>query len=103
MPSCSKPLFLIILRVDLDEILPLFGDVLFGEDRLLWADRRARPAIYTRAWVNIELAHVGEVGLVGPRVNAINRTDLDAVGVLFVYTRLTDDKRHSASFTANSV
>jgi hypothetical protein len=25
MPSCSKPLFLIILRVDLDEILPLFG------------------------------------------------------------------------------
>jgi hypothetical protein len=36
-------------------------------------------------------------------VNAINRTDLDAVGVLFVYTRLTDDKRHSASFTANSV
>jgi hypothetical protein len=83
MPSCSKPLFLIvILRVDLDEILPLFGDVLFGEDRLLWADRRARPAIYTRAWVNIELAHVGEVGLVGPRVNAINRTDLDAVGVL---------------------
>jgi hypothetical protein len=73
MPSCSKPLFLIILRVDLDEILPLFGDVLFGEDRLLWADRRARPAIYTRAGVNIELAHVGEVGLVGPRVNAINR------------------------------
>jgi hypothetical protein len=36
-------------------------------------------------------------------VNAINRTDLDAVGVLFVYTRLTDDKRHSASFIANSV
>lgn len=73
-----------------------------GEDRLLWADRSARAAVDTRAGINIELAHVGEIGLIRSWVDAINWTDLHTVGVLFVYARLTDDKCHDASFAAFS-
>src|SRR5262249_34973389 len=62
------------LLVQLDEVLPLIGRLVFREDRLDRADGLASPAVDTLVWMDVEhrLAFI----------DAIHRTNLDAGLVL---------------------
>src|SRR5256885_17226147 len=74
------------LLVQLDEVLPLIGRLVFREDRLDRADGLASPAV--DAFVRMDVEHRLAF------VDAIHRTDLDTGLVLHVDARLGDDVRH---------
>jgi len=83
-----------MLSIDLDERLPLFGQVLFGIDGLDGADRGTGPTVDAGHRVNIELLYFVELRLILTRMDAIYRTDLDAFAGLLADTRLRNDKSH---------
>ena len=91
----NEKLLLVILRVDLDIILPFFRDIFFGEDRLHWADSRARAAIDARGGIDVKLGNTGKIALVLTRMDAIDRADLEAVAGFGIYARLCDNKWHN--------
>src|SRR5208283_6169989 len=95
--SAISILLLVILRVDLDEALPLFRKVIQGEDGGDGADRNARAAVNALHRVDVELRQVGEVPFIFARVDAINRTDVYASSVFGVDARFSNDVRHEAS------
>src|SRR3989441_1412428 len=74
------------LLVQLDEVLPLIGRLVFREDRLDRAHGLASPAV--DALVRMDVEH--RLAL----IDAIHRTDLDTGLVLHVDARLGDNVRH---------
>src|SRR5215467_15005543 len=74
------------LLVQLDEVLPLIGRLVFREDRLDRAHGLTSAAV--DALVRMDIEHRLAF------VDAIHRTDLDAGLVLHVDARLGDDVRH---------
>src|SRR5690242_12207815 len=77
-----------IVGVDLDEIAPLLRDLVFGKDRVHRAGIDAGAAV--DALVRVDVVHVRRV----VRVNTVDRANLDAGGVFYVDTRLSDDVSH---------
>ena len=76
-----------LLGVQRREVLPLVGQVVLVEDRL---DRALRDAgLAVDALVRVDVEHLG------PFVEAIDRADDHAVGVLAVEAGLGDDVSHS--------
>ena len=76
--------------VDLREILPFLRQIAIEKDCLYWADEHALLTLDADIRVDIVLR------LLGCRMNAVDRTDLDAGAVLHLDARLSDDIRHSA-------
>src|SRR5215470_18020240 len=74
------------LLVDVDEVLPLIGNLVLREDRLHRTHRLARAAV--DALVGVDVQHVL------PLVDAVDRTDLHTRLVLDVDARLSDHVRH---------
>src|SRR6058998_4362713 len=74
------------LLVQLDEVLPLIGRLVFRENRLHRAHRLTGAAV--DAFVRMDVEH--RVAF----VDAIHRTHLDAGLVLYVDARLGNDVRH---------
>src|SRR6202008_2911905 len=74
------------LLVQLDEVLPLIGRLVLGEDRLHRAHRLTSPAV--DALVRMDVEHRLAF------IDAIHRTDLDTGLVLHVDARFSDDVRH---------
>jgi hypothetical protein len=69
-----------------DERLLVGGHVLFREDGADWTGGHARTAINAFFWVNVKLV----VAL----VDALDRTDINAGGILCADAGLSDDVRH---------
>jgi hypothetical protein len=84
----------IIFRILLDEIRPLLRGFVESENRFHRARRHAGSAIDALIGVDIEHAGLSEPGFVLARVDAIDRTDIDASGILGPNARFTDDIRH---------
>src|SRR4051794_41005028 len=91
-------LLLEVLRGDRDVVLPLVGRLVQREDRLDGTRRHAGPAV--NALVGVDVEHLGrsELWLVLPRMDAVNRANVDASRVLRPDARLADDIRHALSF-----
>jgi thymidylate synthase (FAD) len=79
---------MIVIRVNLYEVFPLFGYVVLMEYSVYGTNRGASPALYALIGVYIELFHVGEVGLVRGRVYAINRANVNAFRGFYPYAWL---------------
>jgi hypothetical protein len=75
-------LLLEIVRVDLQVLGPLFGQVVLEEDRFNRTDLGANPAV--NAFIRINEIHLRVI----VRMNAVNRADFDAGGVFGSNTRL---------------
>jgi len=82
---------------------PLFRDEILREDRLHGACGLARAAV--DADFGVDVQHLGrlEVVLVLPRVDAIDRANLDARGVLGADARLSDYVGHFRVFLLETV
>src|SRR5438552_19023482 len=74
------------LLVELDEVLPLLGSLVLGEDRLHRAHGLARAAVY--ALVGMDVEHRLTL------VDAVDRAHLHACLVFYVDARLRDYVRH---------
>src|SRR2546427_12244474 len=83
------------LLVQLDEVLPLIGRLVFREDRLDRAHGLTGAAV--DAFVRMDVEH--RVAF----VDAIHRTDLDTGLVLHVDARLGDDVRHQVLPLASAI
>jgi hypothetical protein len=81
-----------VFVVEVYEVAPLFGDVVFGEDGDYRANRLAGGAVDAFVRVN-EILIVLVFG-----VNAVHRTDIHAGAVLQVNTRLGYDIGHLYEF-----
>jgi hypothetical protein len=75
-------------------VLPFFEQLVLGEDRIDRARLDARVAVDALLRVDEQLADIGETGVVLGRVDAVNRTHLDAREVLQVDARLGDHIGH---------
>src|SRR3954452_939799 len=85
---------LVVVRVDLGELLPLVRHLVLGEAGVDGAGLHAGVAV--DALVRIDVQHLDRVviGLVGRRVDAVDRADLYARVVLGADARLGDDVCH---------
>src|SRR3954454_11959272 len=92
-PAPAGPALLagVVVRVDLRVLRPLLGELVLGEAGVDGA--RLDAGIAVDALVGVDVEHLGRlvVGLVGGRVDAVDRTDLDARVVLRPDARLGDD------------
>src|SRR3954447_26299489 len=86
------------VRVDLDVLLPLVGNLVLGEARVDRAGLDAGVAVDALLGVDVELLDVVVVGLVRRRVDAVDRAHLDARVVLGADARLGDDVGHWGVF-----
>src|SRR5260221_12800761 len=89
----SSPL--VPVGVDLGVVSPLLRDQVSGEDGLHRTGRLAGAAVDAGLGVDVQhrLRLKGTLLLAG--MDAVNRADLDASGVLRVHARLSDHVRHS--------
>src|ERR1019366_10623035 len=90
-------LLLVVLRVELGEVLPLFRQIIQGKNGGDGADRDARAAVNALDRIDVKHRHFGEVRLVLAGVDAVNRANVHAGGVFGVDTRLSDNIRHETS------
>src|SRR4051794_34814234 len=82
------------VRVDLDVLLPLVGNLVLGEARVDRAGLDAGVAVDALLGIDVELLDLVVVGLVRRRVDAIDRADLDARVVLGPDAGLRDHVGH---------
>jgi hypothetical protein len=86
-----------MVRVDLGKVLPLLGQVVFGENRLDWTGRLARSTVYAFRRVYIEHFRALEIRFILSRMNAIYRANVHASGVLGADAGLGDYVSHKSS------
>jgi hypothetical protein len=67
-----RPPFAEVGRADLDVLLPIGGDHVLGRDGVDRAGLYAGVAVDALLGIDVELLGLPEVGLVGPRVNAVD-------------------------------
>ena len=80
-----------VLRVDLGVLRPLLGELILGEAGIDRAGLYAGVAVDALIGIDVELLDGVVIGLVGGRVDAVNRTNLHARVVLLPDARLCDD------------
>ena len=86
-----------VLRVELGVVRPLLRELVLGEARVDGTGLDAGVAVDALLWIDVEHLDLVVVGLVGRRVDAVHRTDLDARVVLGPDARFSDHIGHSAS------
>src|SRR5438445_13634015 len=86
-----RPIVVPVLR---DECVPLLRRFVERENRFHGARRHARAAVDALVGMNVEHLSRGEGRLVFPRMDTINRTDVDARGILGPDAGFADDVRH---------
>ena len=72
----------VIVSVDVDEFLEIFGQVVHRMDRVRRASWNAGPAIDASCGIDIELGHGIHPGFIFLGVNAIGWADIDAKEIL---------------------
>src|SRR5918997_3721264 len=87
-------LLLVVVRVQLRELLPLVRKLVLGEARVDRACLHAGIAVDALVGIDIEHLDLVVVRLVRGRMDAIDRTDLDARVVLGADAGLRDDVGH---------
>jgi len=87
-------LVLVPIGVDRGEVLPLLGEIVFGEDRLDGASRLTSAAVYAFVGMDVEQLRGFELGLVLSRVNAVYGADVHTSRVLGPYAGFSDNVRH---------
>ena len=93
--AIGTPLLPIVIGVDLDEMLPLFWDIIFTEDRFHRTGGLTRATVNTLVRIDVEHFSTLELRLVFPRMDAINRTDIHTSRVFGSNTGFADDiRRH---------
>jgi len=92
----GPPLLLKVLRVDRNEVLPLFRRFVEREDRFNGTRRNAGATVDALIGMDEQLLRRFEGGLVLPRMNAVDRADIDTGRVLRADARFGDDIRHAA-------
>src|SRR5215208_3751934 len=85
---------LVVLHVDLDVLLPLVRQLVLREARVHGAGLDAGVTVDALLRVDVELLDLVVVGLVGGRVDAVHRSDLDAGIVFRVDAGFGDDVSH---------
>src|SRR3954452_6836249 len=90
----ASGLGLVVVRVHLRELLPLVGQLVLGEARVHRAGLDARIAVDALVGVDVEHLDLVVVRLVRGRMDAIDRTHLDARVVLGADAGLRDDVGH---------
>jgi hypothetical protein len=86
-----------VLRVELDEVVPVWGDFIVGVDGFDGAFVDAVATVDADVGVDEELGGGGEGGGVFARMDAVDGADFDAGGVFAVDTGLGDDVGHGSS------
>src|SRR3954466_1477308 len=94
-------LFLKVLRVHRNVVLPLLGCLVECKDRLDRACRNARAAVDALVRMDVEHFRGRKIGFVFPRMDAVHRTHIDTCAVLGADARLTDDVGHCRSLLLN--
>src|SRR5262245_55135996 len=89
-------LLLIVLRVDRNEVLPLFRRFVERENRFHGTRRNAGATIDALVWMDEQLFRRFERGLVLPRMDAVDRADIDTGRILRADARFGDDIRQAA-------
>ena len=93
--SFPKGLLLLIeLRVQRDELLPLFRRLIERENRFDRTGRNTRTTIDTLVRVDVQQIHRLKLRLVLARMNAINGANVDASRILRADAGFADDIRH---------
>src|SRR5712692_10557246 len=92
----------IVVPVLPNEIVPLLRRFVEREDRLDRARRHAGAAVDALVGMNIKHLSRGELGLVLPGMNAVDRADVHARSILDADAWLADDIRHHTHHTRDS-
>ena len=85
-----------VLGVDVDELVPLVGELVLGEAGVDGAGLHAGIAVDALLGIDVELLDLVVVGLVRCGVDAVDRADLDARVVLLADAGLSDHVGHQA-------
>src|SRR5438445_259821 len=96
-PTPASSLIRVIVRVELRVVLPLVGRLVLGEAGIHRAGLDAGIAVDALLRVDVEPRDVVVVRLIGRRMDAVDRADLDARIVLSAYAGLADDVGHGVS------
>src|SRR5436190_22763725 len=91
----TSTLLVVVLRVDVDVVLRRVRHFVHGEDRLDRAGRHAGTAVDALVGMDVELFDGGELGLVLPRVDAVDGTHVHAGAVLGADALFGDHVSHS--------
>src|SRR5580765_8419204 len=89
-------LFLVMLRVNGNEVLPLFRRLVQREDCFDGTRRNASAAVDALVGMDVEHLRRLELRLVLPRMNAIHGAHIDTCRVLRANARFSDDIRHAS-------
>ena len=92
----------VVVRVELDVLLPLVGQLVLGEAGVDRAGLDAGIAVDALFRVDVEHLDVVVVGLVGGRMDAVDRADLHARVVLGADAGLGDHVGHKVSYSLGS-
>ena len=98
----SAGLLLVVVRVDLDVLVPLLRELVLGEAGVHGAGLDAGVAVDALLRVDVEHLDLVVVGLVRRRVDAVHGADLDARVVLLPDAGLCDDVCHEAGYSSLS-
>src|SRR6185312_12067836 len=90
----------VVLRVDLGVLGPLLGELVLGEAGIHGARLDAGVAVDALVGVDVELLDPLVVGLVGGRMDAVDRAYLDAGVVLLSDAGLGDDVSQPGSLSS---
>ncbi len=96
LPMAPSARLLVVLRVDLDVVLPLVGQLVLGKAGVDRACLDAGVAVDALLRIDVELGHLVVVGLFWSRVDAVDRADFDAGIVLGVDAGFGDDVGHGS-------
>src|SRR3954471_9105086 len=80
--------------VDLHEVPPLFGQIIFSEDGLHGTGRLAGATVNAFIRVDVEQFRSFKLRLILPRMNTIDRANVHACRVLRPYTGFRDNISH---------
>jgi hypothetical protein len=83
-----------VIDVDLNVFHPFVGKILFRVDRLNWTLVNAQATVDARIRIDEELCSVSEIIFIRLRMDAINRTDIYAGGVLRSYAGFSNYMSH---------
>jgi len=75
-------------------MLPLLGEIVFGEDRLDGAGWLARATVDALVRMDIQQFRVLEIRFIFARMDAVYRTNVHTSGVLGPYAGFSDNVRH---------
>jgi hypothetical protein len=86
----------VMIRVDLDVLLPFSGNIIFREYCFDRAFIHTQATVNAGVRINVKLRGLGKGSLILFGVDAVNRADCHARGIFGANTWLSDNMRHSA-------